>query len=117
MTFGTGRIAVVSLEDLAARAASLVMDLAHGSAVPVKHARDFPRLVAAFDRDRVEGVWRDLIPARPDLLIVPEYSHDVDSVCLRCEDIGRFRRASARTIVSNYALLANRNAFSLPPRT
>jgi hypothetical protein len=95
------------------------MDLAHGSAVPLKHAQDFQRLEAAIDRQRVEAAWRDhrrqtdpetfeevsvrpceLIRTRADLLIVPDYSRDVDSVCPRCEDIGRFRRASARTILS-----------------
>lgn len=45
MNFRGGPMAVVALKDLAAREASLLMDLARGTPVPVKHARDFQRLI------------------------------------------------------------------------
>jgi len=98
-----GRFRVIALEDLVARAARLALDIAVGVPVPSKHARDFLRLVALVDPNQVETAWRDhrkpahpatfdeansllheLIPARPDLLITPEYSKDTEAVCPRC---------------------------------
>jgi len=51
MDFPTGPLAVVALEDLAAREASLLMDLACGTPVPRKHAEDFQRPQEARSRD------------------------------------------------------------------
>ncbi len=112
-------IQMVSAEDLAARAASLLMDLEGGSTVASKHALDFQRLVNAIDLDRVKIAWQDyrkpthpatfketslrvreLIQSRAELLIVPEYLHDVDALCPKCEEIAPFCLASARTIRS-----------------
>jgi hypothetical protein len=117
--FRTRPIQIVSLEDLAAREASLLMDLERGSPVPLKHAEDFERLVEGVDADRVEIAWRDhrretdpvtfqeasgrireLIPSRGDLLIVPDYSHDGDAICSKCEETGPFRLASPHAILS-----------------
>jgi len=112
-------IQMVSAEDLAARAASLLMDLECGSTVASKHALDFQRLVNAIDLDRVKIAWRDyrkpshpatfkeaslrvrnLVRSRAELLMVPEYLHDADAVCPRCEEIEPFCLAPARTIMS-----------------
>ena len=116
---GDAAIQMVSAEDLAAKAASLLMDLEGGSTVASKHALDFQRLVNAIDLDRVEIAWqdyreprypttfketslrvRDLVLSRAELLIVPEYLQDADAVCPRCEEIQPFCLASAQTIKS-----------------
>jgi hypothetical protein len=117
--FGTFSLRVVSLEDLAARAASLVLDLEGGQEVPRKHATDFERLVDMVDLDQIEIAWRDhrkngqpatfagaavrigcLIHSRRELLVVPRYSQNINAVCPKCEDCGKFRSASAATIQS-----------------
>ena len=90
------------MEDLAAREASLLMDLARGSPAPRKHAQDFERLLAAVDPGRIDAAARiaELMRARPDLLVAPEYSHDAESVCLKCEEAGTFRLAPPRQILA-----------------
>ena len=117
--FGTDRIRAVSLEDLASRAASLLMDLDSGFAVAPKHARDFEFLSQAIDCNRVEVAWRDhrkstdpltfeearncirnLVESRDDLLVIREYSRDVSAVCPKCRETGPFRLASPETILS-----------------
>ncbi|HXM45522.1 MAG TPA: hypothetical protein VN924_30075 [Bryobacteraceae bacterium] len=122
VNFPCAPIAVVALEDLAAREASLLMDLAHGSPVPLKHARDFQRLagaVATADSRRMAQAWGDhrksrdpetfdeaaariaeLAQSRRDLLTVPDYSRDADAVCSKCRETGTFRLAPAGTILS-----------------
>ncbi len=116
---GTSPIRVVSLQDLVARAASLVLDLEGGQEVPLKHAKDFERLVNAVDLGRVEIAWRDhrkngqpaafaeaaarirdLIQSRSELLVVPHYSTDINACCPKCEDYGPFRSASPAMIQS-----------------
>ena len=117
--FGTALIQVVSLEDLAARAASLLMDLERGVAVSRKHAQDFQVLAQVINLDSVEAAWRDhrkstdpstfeealtrlhgLVESRRNLLVVPDYSHDADAACPRCEETGSFRPASRMTVMS-----------------
>jgi hypothetical protein len=119
LCFGTVPIQVVSLEDLAARAASLVMDLERGVAVARKHAQDFQVLAQVVNLNYVEAAWRDhrkstdpstfeevltrvlgLVESRRDLLVVPDYSHDADAACPGCEETGSFRPASPMTIMS-----------------
>ena len=92
---------VVSLHDLTARCARLMLDLAEGVPVPITHARDFERLAAVANAARVETVWQDhrkpahpwtfsdaaarvhaLISERSGLLIEKEYSHDPNVRCL-----------------------------------
>jgi hypothetical protein len=95
-------VAVVALEDLAAREASLLMDLARGSPAPRKHAQDFERLLAAVDPGRIDAAARiaELVRARPDLLVATEYSHDADAVCLKCQETPTFRLAPAQQILA-----------------
>jgi len=117
LTFGMVR--VVSIEDQAARAARILMNLEADQTVSRKHARDFLRLSMAVDADLIERAWREhreesmpatfheaarrihkLLESRPHLLITPQYSQDVEAVCPRCEDTAAFQRAAPRTIHS-----------------
>jgi hypothetical protein len=94
---------VVSAADLLARLARLTLDLAVGDPTPAKHADDYRRLVGRVPAAEVEIAWcdhrkprhpatfaaareilRELITARPDLLITPEYSKDPAATCPRC---------------------------------
>ena len=122
MDFPGGSVAVAALEDLAAREASLLMDLACGSPVPLKHARDFQRLadaVAAVDPSRIRAAWGDhrkshdpetfgeaaaciaeLTQSRRELLVFPGYSRDADAVCPKCQETATFRLAPAHAILS-----------------
>ena len=59
MMFASVPMHVVSLEDLAARAAMLVLDLDRGEEVSAKHARDFERLIQVIDAHGTEAAWRD----------------------------------------------------------
>ncbi|MBZ5607976.1 MAG: hypothetical protein LAP38_06960 [Acidobacteriia bacterium] len=116
-TLQRSKAALVSLQDLAARAARVVLDLEAGLPVPRKHADDFLRLEPTVNSDLAEIAWRDhrknrspatfreaarriheLIQSRHQLLITPEYSQDVNAVCEQCDDTVSFRRAPAATI-------------------
>jgi hypothetical protein len=115
----TFSIPVLSLEDLASRLASLLMDLVHGEPVPAKHARDLLQLRQFVDPEQVERIWADyrrswhpityeqassltleLSRSRANLLIDPVYSSDVSAVCPSCHEIGPFRLAPRQTIRS-----------------
>ncbi|WP_237477864.1 hypothetical protein [Lichenibacterium dinghuense] len=97
-----GRLRVVSREDLAARLASLLLDLALGEAVAPKHASDFSALVPGVDAAAMAAAWADhrrrrhpesfaearaavldLVAARPDLLVTPDSPYRI-SPCPRC---------------------------------
>jgi hypothetical protein len=96
----SGPMPAVSSADLLAREARLLLDLAHGVAVPAKHAHDYLRLVELVSPIEVEAAWPDhrrpsypmrfgevrdvlrhLISARPDLLIRHGYSQNPHEVC------------------------------------
>jgi hypothetical protein len=108
----TGMIRLISLEDLIARMARLVLDLAAQVAMPAKHAVDFVHLAELVDTTAVEAAWRDhrkpthptsfketssllhaLIATRPDLLVTSDYSKDAVVVCTRCVNTHAFRLA------------------------
>lgn len=110
---------VVSIEDLIARAARLLLDLAGGAPVAAKHARDYIRFIECVVPDRIEAAWRDhrkpghpavfadaealvdeLISARGDLLIVPRYSQDPHAHCLQCLPTPAFQLADPKTVLS-----------------
>jgi len=114
-----GEVPVVSIEDLAARAGSIVFGLARGERVARKHADDFGVLAAWSDPDLVEICWQDhrrsndpstfkeasrrireLVLKNDALLVAPQYSQDPDAVCPKCRELGRWRRAPGRTILS-----------------
>ena len=116
---GFGPMAVVSLADLAARAARLSLDLAHGGPVPAKHARDYLHLVTAVPPAELAAAWadhrkpshptefcevrsvlEDLIPSHPDLLNTPEYSQNPDEICPRCQAVAAFPLADPRAVLA-----------------
>jgi hypothetical protein len=115
----TGGIRIVSLEDLIARSARLVLQLSEGVPVARKHAREFLRLMDFASSANMETAWPDhrkpsqpvqfseaaalllrLIPASHELLIDPEYSKNVTEQCQRCRPTGRFRPVEAKVILS-----------------
>ena len=96
---------IISVEDLTARAARLSWDLAANVPVAPKYARDFLRLLDIVSTDQVEAAWQEhrkpnsperfqgaaneirrLVSTRPDLLISPVYSTDVNAICERCRN-------------------------------
>jgi hypothetical protein len=115
----SGAVRLISLEDLVARTARLALDLAEGVLTPSKHALDFLRLAKLVESADVEVAWRDqrkqkhpesfdeanrvlhdLISARQNLLITPEYSKRIDEVCPRCLPASTFQLADPATVLS-----------------
>ena len=115
----TMSLRAVSLEDLAARACAISMDIVQEKAVPSKHGRDFLELLDVINFADAEIAWQDhrssndpatfteaalmvrwLIDSRPELLVVPEYSKDINEVCKKCVEIDPFRLGSASEILS-----------------
>lgn len=107
---------VVSLEDLVARTARLLLDLAGSAPVASKHARDYVRFA---DLVHAETAWqdhrkhthpttfreadrsiRDLIRTRGHLLISPEYSKNTEEICPRCVPTAAFRLAEPNVVLS-----------------
>lgn len=112
-------VGLISLEDLVARTARLVMDLVAGIAVPAKHVRDFLRLMRLIDAMKIETTWREhrrlhhpvsfveaekllqeMIPIRQDLLITPQYSTVPHEICQRCAPTFAFKLADRNAILS-----------------
>jgi len=110
---------VVALEDLVARTTRLCMDLAAFVPTPRKHTCDFLRLLPLVDPEAMQPVWvehrkpnhpepftqaaqllLDLIPAKPELQIVPAYSQDVTAICSRCQFSQEFPLADPKEILS-----------------
>ena len=119
MDFSLGPIQIVSLEDLIARAARLLMDLAYGIPVASKHARDYLRFVELVESARMETAWRDhqkpthpatfletkgvlqdLIPASAALLMAPRYSQNPNEACPQCAATRRFQLADPKVVLS-----------------
>jgi len=110
---------VVSLADMAARAARLALDLQEGVPVASQHANDFLRMAKRVDAAEVETAWQDhrkplhssafeqasellhcLIPARRNLLMTPEYSTNTAEQCARCIPTAAFRLADPKAVLS-----------------
>ena len=108
--FGTVRL--ISLEDLVARSARLVLEIGEGRPASVKHATDFLRLLEFVNPAKIETAWQDhrkpqhpatfeetrmllenLISNRKQLLITPKYSTNSSEKCLRCAPTSAFRLA------------------------
>jgi hypothetical protein len=119
MALGFGTFQVISVEDLAARLARLVLNIAERVFVPSKHAVDFLRLAALVDTKEAEDAWqdhrkpahpktfeeadsllRDLIPARQNCLINPDYSKNIGEACPRCVPSAAFRLADPNVVLS-----------------
>ena len=114
-----GPMQVVSLEDLVARAARLLLDLAEGTPVVSKHASDYLRFLESVGSERIESAWQDhrkpthpatfretqgvlqdLILTRASLLIAPNYSQDPSQVCPRCAPTRSFQLADPNVVLS-----------------
>lgn len=116
--FPSGPLRVVSLEDLVARAARLLLDLADGVPVASKHARDYLRFVELADSAAMETAWQDhrkpahptsfedarralpgMIHANPGLLITPVYSKNAEEQCPRCAPCAGFKLADPNVVL------------------
>jgi hypothetical protein len=116
---GSIPVRLISLEDLAARAARLVLDLAADQQVEQKYASDYLRIAALVDTLQVEVAWRDqrrptdpmtfreanlllrdLIPARSSLLTTSDYSQDTRATCPRCLPSPPFELADSDVVRS-----------------
>jgi len=113
---------IVVRADISARLAEsfeTALELADGVPVQAKHANDYLRLVERVSPAEMEAAWpdhrrpshpaefrearavlRNLIPARPDLLTVPEYSRNAEAICARCHPVTGFPLADPRTILA-----------------
>jgi hypothetical protein len=117
--FPFGALRVVSLEDLVARAARLLLDLAECVPVASKHARDYLRFVDLANPVAIEAAWQDhrktahpttfqetrhllpdLIRTNGNLLITPEYSKNTKEVCPRCVPSSGFQLADPNVVLS-----------------
>jgi hypothetical protein len=113
-----GRIQMVSLEDLTARATRLALDLAEGAPTPAKHARGFLNLAKLADSELMEAAWHDhrkpkqprtfvaansllqqLIASHPGLLITSIYSRNTEELCARCAATPAFPLANAQAVL------------------
>ncbi len=110
---------MISLEDLTARAARLSWNLYENHPVAPKYVRDFLRLLAVSTAEEVESAWQDhrqshrpesfseaameirrLIAERPELLVNPVYSTDVNAICERCCDTTALPLADPRQVLA-----------------
>jgi hypothetical protein len=101
--FPTGPMRVAAREDVIARSARLLLDLALDIPVPEKHARDHIRILEGVPPANLEVAWEDhrkpghpcafreadqmvrkLISTRDRLLVTPQFSKDTRDVCRRC---------------------------------
>jgi hypothetical protein len=117
--FAFGCMRVVSIEDLTARLARIVLQIGEGTAIPPKYANDLLRLLEMVDPVSAETVWSEhrgsnqpigfanacelanqLITSYPEMLVPITYSTNAKDVCARCDPNGRFRLAGAETIIS-----------------
>ena len=99
----SGPLRVISVEDVLAHEARLLLDLDANRPVPAKHADDYLRLVELVKSPNMETAWEDhrkpthpmtfdetntlirrLIATRRNLLITPDYSKDAAEICRRC---------------------------------
>ena len=119
LEFLSRSIQLISVEDMLARTARLLLDLLAGVQVPAKHASDFLRLANLVQSSEVEVAWQDhrkpdhpvtfheantivrgLIATHRHLLIVPQYSKDVTQTCSRCIASATFPLAEPQLVLS-----------------
>jgi hypothetical protein len=105
-------IAVLSIEDQAARATSLCMKVARDGSVVAKHHSDFVRMRGLVSPNRIEAVWKEYrreieplrfadavkeieaaVEAHPGRLIDAEFNRDPNAICPSCGPWGEFRPA------------------------
>ncbi|HLH09523.1 MAG TPA: hypothetical protein VKW78_19955 [Terriglobales bacterium] len=119
LNLGPISLRIVSLEDLVARHARILLGMAEGKAIPNKHATDFLRLRSLVNDEVLESVWQShrnanhpsrftdtvslleiLIDGHPEQLITQKYSTDVDDSCSRCRMMFPFQLADPKLILS-----------------
>lgn len=115
----SGPLRVISVADVIAHEARLLLDLDASMPVPAKHAADYQRLVELVKSSDMETAWQDhrkpthpmtfgetnrlvkrLITARRNLLISPDYSKDASEICPRCVPIPPFQLADPKVVLS-----------------
>jgi hypothetical protein len=117
--FPSGPIRLAPREDVLARAARLLLDLHASVPVSVKHAQDYVRLKKVTDLAAAEMAWQShrkaehpttfqeanslievLMKSRRQLLLIPEYSKDVNQACPRCVSSRAFPLADPQRVLS-----------------
>jgi hypothetical protein len=115
----SGRLRVISVEDVVAHEARLLLDLDESVLVAAKHADDYLRLADFVKSSNIETAWQDhrkpthpmmfgepgtlvkrLIATRRNLLISPDYSKDAAEICRRCVRASPFQLADPKVILS-----------------
>jgi hypothetical protein len=115
---GSSVIGVLSIEDQAARAASLCLKLTRGGSVVAKHLPDFNRLRPVVSPDRIDSVWREYrradeplrfldaaaqieaaARAHPERLIAAEFNRDPNAVCPNCAPWGALRPVEPMRVI------------------
>jgi hypothetical protein len=112
------RFQMISVEDVVARTARVLLDLGAGLPVPAKHAADYLRLAELVESSTVETVWQDhrkpthprtfretntlitgLISSCRNLLVRPEYSKNTTEICPRCVRTSPFPLADPNVVL------------------
>jgi hypothetical protein len=115
----SGPLRVISVEDVVACEARLLLDLDASVPVPAKHADDYLRLAGLVKLSNMETAWQDhrkpthpmrfgeadtllkeLITIRRNLLIRLEYSKDTAEICPRCVRTSPFQLADPNVVLS-----------------
>lgn len=115
----SGPLRVISVEDVLAHEARLLLNLDASVPVPAKHADDYQRLVGLVKSSDMETAWQDhrkpthpmtfwetntllkgLIATRRNLLISTEYSKDTAEICPRCVQTPPFQLADPNVVLS-----------------
>ena len=116
----TGQMRLAAREDVIARSARLLLDLAFDIPVPEKHARDYIRIAEGVPLPaNLQVAWEDhrkpehprgfreadqlvrkLISTRDRLLIMPRFSTDTRAVCQRCVPNTAFPLADPAVVLS-----------------
>jgi hypothetical protein len=115
----SGPLRVISVEDVLAHEARLLLDLNASVPVPKKHADDYLPLAELVQSSDIEAAWQDhrkptnpmtfdetnrllkeLIATRRSLLITPDYSKDAAEICPRCVRNSPFQLADSNMVLS-----------------
>ena len=115
----SGPLRVISVEDVVAHEARLLLDLDARVPVPAKHAGDYLRLAGLVKSSDMATAWQDhrkptnpktfgetnallkgLIATRRNLLISLEYSKDTAEICPRCVRTSPFQLADPNVVLS-----------------
>ena len=114
----SGPLRVISVEDVVAHEARLLLDLDASVPVPAKHTDDYLRLAELVKPSSMETAWQDhrkpthpmtfgetktllkeLIATRRNLLISPEYSKDTAEICRHCVPTPPFQLADPKVVL------------------